>query len=239
MRAINEAKQKKNLWNYQLQIKPNRNKNQTKNVSVIRRRVQNLFNNIPRFLAFWEFSSPFPYVLLSIAFYSCCFCLIWIRMYHGKTVKMKWKKNMNFRLCSCCVVNNQLSIWMWSSVRRIQFNWNDNSQLFDQLAKVVATHRSRVRRSLIGKPSTKMRQANILTFLFLLFQLNLILGSPIASSPDAFANVKTKSGEIRGSFETTFLQRRRFYSFKGIPYAKSPVNALRFKVSAHEKRWNN
>lgn len=43
--------------------------------------------------------------------------------------------------------------------------------------------------------------------------------------------VKTKSGELLGKVATTLLDQRKFYSFQGIPYAKPPVNQLRFRVS--------
>lgn len=43
--------------------------------------------------------------------------------------------------------------------------------------------------------------------------------------------VSTECGRIQGTTEKTLLDRREFYSFKGIPYAKPPIGSLRFKVS--------
>ena len=42
--------------------------------------------------------------------------------------------------------------------------------------------------------------------------------------------VKTSYGEIRG-FNSEDVDGKEFYSFKGIPYAKPPVDELRFQVS--------
>lgn len=42
--------------------------------------------------------------------------------------------------------------------------------------------------------------------------------------------IETLNGQIRGIRESTLLNGIPFYSFKGIPYAKPPVNDLRFKV---------
>lgn len=41
--------------------------------------------------------------------------------------------------------------------------------------------------------------------------------------------VETKQGSLRGIIRTTESDRK-FYSFRGIPYAKTPVGPLRFKV---------
>lgn len=46
--------------------------------------------------------------------------------------------------------------------------------------------------------------------------------------------VKTNSGDIQGSVATSFLDRRTYYSFRGIPYAQPPIGPLRFKVSAQK-----
>lgn len=43
--------------------------------------------------------------------------------------------------------------------------------------------------------------------------------------------VRTTSGDIQGSVATSFLDRRTYYSFRGIPYAQPPTGQLRFKVS--------
>lgn len=50
--------------------------------------------------------------------------------------------------------------------------------------------------------------------------------------------VKTKSGEIEGIAEHTILDRREFYSFRGIPYAQPPIGELRFKVSSKNFVYN-
>lgn len=42
--------------------------------------------------------------------------------------------------------------------------------------------------------------------------------------------VKTSDGHLKGATGTN-IDGGRFYSFLGIPYAKPPIGALRFKVS--------
>lgn len=55
-------------------------------------------------------------------------------------------------------------------------------------------------------------------------------GAP-KSQFDESPTVKTKSGELLGKISTTLLDKRKFYSFQGIPYAKAPIGQLRFRVS--------
>lgn len=47
---------------------------------------------------------------------------------------------------------------------------------------------------------------------------------------EQFIEVETTNGRVRGVRTTTLLRDLPFYSFKGIPYAKSPIGDLRFKV---------
>lgn len=69
-----------------------------------------------------------------------------------------------------------------------------------------------------------------LTFrLFTLLHCGLIAVSSTVS--DEFRIVDTNLGQIRGIRKTSIRKQVEFYSFKGIPYAKPPINDLRFKVS--------
>lgn len=43
--------------------------------------------------------------------------------------------------------------------------------------------------------------------------------------------VHTESGPVRGQQDETIFRKTKYFSFKGIPYAKVPVGDLRFKVS--------
>ena len=48
--------------------------------------------------------------------------------------------------------------------------------------------------------------------------------------------VCTANGRVRGHRAHTFFGNKRFYAFKGIPYAEPPVGALRFKVCTSGSR---
>lgn len=45
-----------------------------------------------------------------------------------------------------------------------------------------------------------------------------------------FKTVETDYGAIRGRVEKSLIHQKKYYSFKGIPYAKEPTGELRFKV---------
>lgn len=46
-----------------------------------------------------------------------------------------------------------------------------------------------------------------------------------------FRTVVTANGAIRGQKAATLYEKRAYYSFKGIPYAKPPIGPLRFRVN--------
>lgn len=48
---------------------------------------------------------------------------------------------------------------------------------------------------------------------------------------DVFRIVQTDLGDIRGNVQKTLLNKREFFSFRGIRYARPPIGELRFKVS--------
>lgn len=43
--------------------------------------------------------------------------------------------------------------------------------------------------------------------------------------------VKIESGQIRGFKRFTIIEEKPYYSFRGIPFAQTPIDELRFKVS--------
>jgi len=49
--------------------------------------------------------------------------------------------------------------------------------------------------------------------------------------------VETKSGKVRGLRKSTLLKNFDYFSFKGIPYAKTPVGSLRFKAPEPVEPW--
>lgn len=42
--------------------------------------------------------------------------------------------------------------------------------------------------------------------------------------------VETSSGVIRGTVNETLFKQKRYFAFRGIPYAQAPIGSLRFKV---------
>lgn len=64
----------------------------------------------------------------------------------------------------------------------------------------------------------------------LLFQTALILLG-VVEAYEKYKIVETDNGPIRGVRNFTLLNGMPFYSFRGIPYAKSPTGELRFKVN--------
>lgn len=48
-----------------------------------------------------------------------------------------------------------------------------------------------------------------------------------------FCTIETKSGKIRGKLNQTLFENTNFYSFRGVPFAKPPINTRRFKVNKH------
>lgn len=48
---------------------------------------------------------------------------------------------------------------------------------------------------------------------------------------------KTKDGLVRGQLKKTALNGRSYYSYRGIPFAETPVGDLRFKAPEPSKPW--
>lgn len=69
-----------------------------------------------------------------------------------------------------------------------------------------------------------------LSFLYFLSVWYLIGASPVPSNTEP-PTIETNTGRVKGSVDTTLLDKRIFYSFRAIPYAKPPVGLLRFKVN--------
>lgn len=53
-----------------------------------------------------------------------------------------------------------------------------------------------------------------------------------------FPIIETKNGQIRGNILSS-RHENPFYSFRGIPFAKPPINELRFKAPQPVEPWNN
>lgn len=63
----------------------------------------------------------------------------------------------------------------------------------------------------------------------LLSKLVLVIFSNFVSS-DETVEVVLNQGVLSGTVNKTFWNEHNYYSFQGIPYAKPPVNGLRFQV---------
>lgn len=81
-----------------------------------------------------------------------------------------------------------------------------------------------------------MNFLNIFNFLIIIF-LTIYLQSVYTQTEneEKEANedlkiIKLKKGSIRGKKLFTLFNNKPYYAFKGIPYAKPPINELRFKV---------
>lgn len=71
-------------------------------------------------------------------------------------------------------------------------------------------------------------------FTMLLFIFGAAIVTTIANT-DADENVKykiieTMNGPVRGQNAETLFDGKKYYSYRGIPYAKAPTGDLRFKV---------
>lgn len=80
-----------------------------------------------------------------------------------------------------------------------------------------------------------MLSSDFLSILSLLYTALLLLKSLTndVNRLDEYKVVNTEHGLVRGKLNTTFLEAKPYYYFKGIPYAKAPIGELRFKVSQH------
>lgn len=67
--------------------------------------------------------------------------------------------------------------------------------------------------------------------LICLHLLSIVSESQSVENGLQFCTIETESGQIRGKSNSTLFQRKLFYSFRGIPFAKPPIDDLRFKVN--------
>lgn len=54
-----------------------------------------------------------------------------------------------------------------------------------------------------------------------------------------FKVIQIESGKIKGVKQETIFKKTNFYSFRGIPYAKSPIGELRFELPQRPVPWSD
>ncbi|XP_055302656.1 juvenile hormone esterase-like [Sitodiplosis mosellana] len=84
---------------------------------------------------------------------------------------------------------------------------------------------------------------NCVCWLIIFFVLFLSLYHLVGVESDRdddqqFCTIKSKSGLIRGKFNRTLFDEKPYYSFRGIPFAKPPINERRFKAPEKIQPWN-
>lgn len=68
-------------------------------------------------------------------------------------------------------------------------------------------------------------------FVFILaFYVSNSIWEYLQSDEIDFDTIETPSGRIRGKLNHTLFDKKLFYSFRGIPFAKPPIQEFRFKV---------
>lgn len=61
--------------------------------------------------------------------------------------------------------------------------------------------------------------------------VHFVVPTQAVKSNEEFCIVETNSGQIRGKLNQTLFEKKPYYSFRGIPFAKAPIGNLRFKVN--------
>lgn len=54
---------------------------------------------------------------------------------------------------------------------------------------------------------------------------------------DEYKLIEIENGPIKGQQQQSIFEKTTFYSFKGIPYAKSPIGDLRFELPQKPEQW--
>ena len=73
-------------------------------------------------------------------------------------------------------------------------------------------------------------EKKLITLIYLYFTFHLCVGFITNFFTQKDGVVKTEKGLVQGVLLTTITEGRKYYAFRGIPYAKAPVGHLRFKV---------
>lgn len=76
------------------------------------------------------------------------------------------------------------------------------------------------------------KSASLAIVLLICAVLNLVRIHAIETNDEnvEYKLIETTNGVIRGQIATTIFKQKRYYSFRGIPFAQPPIETLRFKV---------
>lgn len=69
----------------------------------------------------------------------------------------------------------------------------------------------------------------VIACIIILLIVNVSLAS-LTSVNDPYKTIQIDNGAVRGNFFTTMYDAKPYYSYRGIPFAKPPLNDLRFRV---------
>ncbi|XP_050525280.1 esterase FE4-like [Daktulosphaira vitifoliae] len=81
-------------------------------------------------------------------------------------------------------------------------------------------------------------QKLVLCRIILTITINKLLGYITNIIPKQKVNIRIESGIVQGFCNKTYLSKKPYISFLGIPYAKAPINELRFKPPVKHEGWS-
>lgn len=72
---------------------------------------------------------------------------------------------------------------------------------------------------------------SLIGFCYLCILVHFVAPTQAVKGNEEFCVVETNSGRVRGKLNQTLFEKKPYYSFRGIPFAKAPIGNLRFKVN--------
>lgn len=75
----------------------------------------------------------------------------------------------------------------------------------------------------------------LIGFCYLCILVHFVAPTQAVEGNEEFCIVETNIGRVRGKLNQTLFEKKPYYSFRGIPFAKAPIGNLRFKVKSAPK----